>query len=236
MAYVRIDKEPISTRSKIYTPDVVIVMDDSLFKVMDPLQGIKPDGMTIINYPDSHEAPLPQLVKTAGQSFMVDATRLAHKIYGRTTIPITNVIITGAYCAAKKTVSLEAVKHVLPEVDDTFGQTFDRRYGGLLSAEMMEGAEVAVLTLGSLASTARSVVSYLRKEKGLPVGLIKLRTVRPFPDKTLKECLSGLKAVAVLERDLTFDDVLSIAMTLYEEREGETVENPIRWWDVRGLS
>ena len=115
MAYVRIDKEPISTRSKIYTPNVVIVMDSSLFQVMNPLQGIKSDGMVILNHPDSNKAPSLELEKTAEQPFMVDATRLAHKIYGQTTIPITNVIITGAYCAAKKLVSLEAVKHVLPD-------------------------------------------------------------------------------------------------------------------------
>jgi len=170
--------------------------------------------------------------------------------------------------------AMDKALEVIPQVDDEFGQIFDRRYGGLLSAEMMDGAQVAILTLGSLVSTARSVVNYLRKEKGIPVGLIKLRSVRPFPDKLLKECLSGLKAVTVLERDvsigaggiifteltrclynarqpgplltnyimglggrdLTFDEVLSIAKDIYEERNNETITNPIRWWNVRGLS
>ncbi|MBW2368651.1 MAG: 2-oxoacid:acceptor oxidoreductase family protein [Deltaproteobacteria bacterium] len=115
MAYIRIDQTPITTRSKVYTPDVVIVMDASLFKVMSPLQGLKDGGLVILNHPDDHKPPGPQLVEAAGQAYIIDATRLAHKLYGRTTIPITNVIITGAYSAANKTVSLPAIKHVLPD-------------------------------------------------------------------------------------------------------------------------
>ncbi len=96
--------------------------------------------------------------------------------------------------------AMDSAKTVIPEVDSAFGQTFGRSYGGLAQTEMMEGAEVALLTLGSVASTSRLVVNRLR-EQGRPIGLVKLRTVRPFPDELLRETLSGLKAVAVLERD-----------------------------------
>jgi len=99
--------------------------------------------------------------------------------------------------------AMERAKGVIGEVDELFGQTFGRRYGGLISAEMMDGAEVALLTMGCLASTARSVVERLRWEEGLPIGLIKLRAIRPFPDEALRERLQGLKAVAVLERDVS---------------------------------
>ncbi|MBW2370081.1 MAG: pyruvate ferredoxin oxidoreductase [Deltaproteobacteria bacterium] len=190
---------------------------------------------------------------------------------------IGQVLMDDAYYTEYRYQQKEAMDNalkVIPEVDDEFGEIFDRCYGGLFSAEMMDGAQVAIVTLGSLASTARSVVSHLRKEKGLPIGLIKLRSFRPFPEAALRQYLSGMKAVAVLERDvsignggiiyaelaqclynahypsplltnyimglggrdLTFDDVLSIAMTVYEERENDTVEQPIRWWNVRGLS
>jgi pyruvate/2-oxoacid:ferredoxin oxidoreductase alpha subunit len=36
-------------------------------------------------------------------------------------------------------------------------------------------------------------------------------------------------------RDVTFDDVRKIAEEVYEEREKETVDHPIRWYKVRGL-
>jgi pyruvate ferredoxin oxidoreductase alpha subunit len=99
--------------------------------------------------------------------------------------------------------AMDNAKQVIQEVDDAFGASFGRSYGGLLSAEGMENAEVAILTLGSLTSTARQVVKTLREEAGIPIGLIKLRTVRPFPDHELKKILCGIKAVAVMERDVS---------------------------------
>jgi pyruvate/2-oxoacid:ferredoxin oxidoreductase alpha subunit len=160
---------------------------------------------------------------------------------------------------------------VIPQVDEAFGQSFGRRYGGLFQAEMMEDAEIALLTAGSLASTARDVARELRR-KGLKIGLVKLRTFRPFPARELREALKKVKCVAVLERDvsvgaggilflelsqclygfkehpllvnyilglggrdITSDDVRKIAEEVYQEREKETVDHPIRWYKVRGL-
>lgn len=168
--------------------------------------------------------------------------------------------------------AMDRAKGVIQEVDEAFGKTFGRRYGGLFSTERMEDAEVALLTLGSLASTARAVVNHLRKEEGIPIGLVKLRSFRPFPDQELRECLSTMKAIAVLEkdisiggggvvylelshcfnrrdhnpllinyilglggRDVTFEDVKSIALNLYEERHLDIINNPVRWYQVRGL-
>lgn len=169
--------------------------------------------------------------------------------------------------------AMDNAKVVIQEVDEAFGETFGRKYGGLFSTEQMEDAEIALLTLGSLASTARAVVNYLRKEKGIPVGLVKLRSVRPFPDGELKEYLSPMKAIAILERDIspggggiiytellrslnalnssqrvidyiiglggrdvTFEDIKNIALTTFEERNVDSINNPIRWYQVRGLS
>jgi len=98
---------------------------------------------------------------------------------------------------------MQQAKQVIAEVDAAYGRTFGRSYGGLSSVEMMEGAQVALLTLGSAAATARAVVNNLREEKGLPIGLVKLRSVRPFPDELLRQTLGSLKAVAILERDVS---------------------------------
>lgn len=91
---------------------------------------------------------------------------------------------------------------VIPQVDEAFGRIFGRRYGGLFQAEMMEDAEVALLTAGSLASTARAVVQALRSE-GLKIGLVKMRTFRPFPLQELREILQNVRCVAVIERDVS---------------------------------
>ena len=114
IAYIRLDHEPIPIRSKVYNPNVVIVMDSNLFKMLNPLAGLKSDGIALINYPDGSEFPLNLLEKT-GRFFTVDASDIAHQIYGKTTIPITNVIILGAYCAAQPDVSLESIYNALPD-------------------------------------------------------------------------------------------------------------------------
>ncbi|MGD2125682.1 MAG: transketolase C-terminal domain-containing protein [Desulfobacteraceae bacterium] len=99
--------------------------------------------------------------------------------------------------------AMDQAESVIQQVDREFGEIFGRRYGGVISAEMMEDAEIAILTLGTMATTAREVVRQLRKEEGIPVGLVKLRSFRPFPDRELKECLSKVKAIAVLEKDVS---------------------------------
>lgn len=115
VAYVRIDNEPIVIRTKVYAPDVVVVMDFNLFKMLNPLGDIKPDGTAIINYPDQGEGLPSSIIEGVASLFTVDATKIAHQIYGKTTIPITNVTLLGAYCAAVKDISLESIYEALPD-------------------------------------------------------------------------------------------------------------------------
>ena len=115
IAYIRYDKQPIVIRSRVYAPDVVIVMDFNIFKMANPLDGIHSDGTAIINYPNKGpELPL-SLLNKAGSLFTIDATAIAHELYGKTTIPITNIIFTGAYCAAQRDISLESIFRTLPD-------------------------------------------------------------------------------------------------------------------------
>ena len=114
IAYVRLDNEPIPIRSKVYSPDVVIVMDFNLFKMVNPLADIKPDGLALLNYPDGSELPRNWL-KKIGRLVTVDASNLAYEIYGKTAIPITNIVILGAFCAAMSHISLNSVLKALPD-------------------------------------------------------------------------------------------------------------------------
>ncbi len=91
---------------------------------------------------------------------------------------------------------------IIQEVGKEFG-TFSGRTYGLLENVGMENAEYAVIATGSAAGTLRTEVEHLRS-KGVPIGLIKLRSFRPFPSAQLAKLLSGLKAVAVFDRSDTF--------------------------------
>ena len=75
-----------------------------------------------------------------------------------------------------------------------------RGYGGLIETYRMDDAEVAVVAMGSLSATSRLAVDLMRDE-GKAVGLIKIRTYRPFPSEDLLEALKAVKGVVVLDRN-----------------------------------
>ena len=48
-AFARISEKEINLRSEIYTPDIVIVLDESIMDIVDVLKGLKKDGKILIN-------------------------------------------------------------------------------------------------------------------------------------------------------------------------------------------
>jgi pyruvate ferredoxin oxidoreductase alpha subunit len=109
------------------------------------------------------------------------------------------------YYYEHKRQQVEAMEHaqrVIQEVAEEFNGTFDRTYG-LFEPYRLDDAEVAVVVANSTAGTAKVVVDQLRGE-GLKVGLLKPRVFRPFPAKELADALRHLKAVAVMDRSISF--------------------------------
>ena len=97
---------------------------------------------------------------------------------------------------------IEAARKVIPEVGREFGERFGRAYG-MIEEYRTEGAEALLVALGSTAGSAKAVVDDMR-ERGLPVGLVKVRAFRPFPYEELKNVLGRAKAVAVMDRSISF--------------------------------
>ncbi len=90
---------------------------------------------------------------------------------------------------------------VIEEVGKEYGAVSGRPYG-LIEEYKLDDAEIAILVLGSTAGTTRVVVDDLRAD-GVKAGLLKIRSFRPFPIKQITDALSGVKAVAVLDRSLS---------------------------------
>ena len=108
--------------------------------------------------------------------------------------------ITDYYMEAKRG-QAEGMKHVEQVVLDVakeFAGISGREYG-LFEAYCMEDAEYAVVMIGSAAGTTKDAIDALRK-KGVKVGLLKLRLYRPFPAEAIAEALTGVKAVAIMDR------------------------------------
>jgi pyruvate ferredoxin oxidoreductase alpha subunit len=96
---------------------------------------------------------------------------------------------------------------VIPQVHDEYAEMSGRRYGdGLLEQYALEDAEVAIVCLGSTAGTVKAVVDELRAE-GVKAGLLRIRTYRPFPAEAIVKALGNVKAVAVMERSMSFGGI-----------------------------
>ncbi len=98
--------------------------------------------------------------------------------------------------------AMQNAQQVILDVTAEFNQKFGRNYG-LFEPYRLEDAEVALVIANSTAGTAKVVVDQLR-DAGLKVGLLKLRVFRPFPAKEIVEALRHLKAVAVMDRSISF--------------------------------
>ncbi len=118
MAFTRMDTKRIEIKTQVYRPDCVVVLDTTLLDVVDVTQGLKDDGLLILNTAKTLEG-----IKFKGRIATVDATSIAIKRgLGSKTAPIVNTAILGAYARAAGNVKLasvvEAVREEVPAKRD----------------------------------------------------------------------------------------------------------------------
>jgi len=91
-AFNRVDNKQIKVRSGVYDPDVVVVLDPSLVGLINVTEGLKQDGILIVNTGKSPEE-IKEEVDFNGRVATVDASRIAWDELG---VPITNTTMLGA--------------------------------------------------------------------------------------------------------------------------------------------
>lgn len=82
-AYNRISRKEIRVHSNIYTPDLVIVVDETLLHSVNVTAGLKESGAIIINTPQSADEVRPLLHGYEGQVYTVDAKRISIETLGK---------------------------------------------------------------------------------------------------------------------------------------------------------
>lgn len=126
-------------------------------------------------------------------------------------------------------------KDVIKEVNEEFGRLFGRRYGnGLVDAYRTDDADVILVTMGCMTGTARVSIDRLREE-GKKVGLVKLRTFRPFPIEDIVETMKDTKVVAVVSRDISLGSFGGVALSEVRSAFYERKERPHVVGFVAGL-
>ncbi len=93
---------------------------------------------------------------------------------------------------------LEALERI-PGLAGEFAARFGRSSGGLVEAYRCEDAEEIVVVLGSVFGTLQDLVDE-RRERGARIGVLAVKSFRPFPAAALREMLGGAARVIVLER------------------------------------
>jgi len=128
--------------------------------------------------------------------------------------------------------AMEEAKKVILHVDEEFDALFGRRYG-LVEGYRLEDAELVLVTSGTPASTARDVIDQYRDD-GKPVGLLKVRTFRPFPSEEIRKALKNVSKVAVIDRNISFGMGGIFAEEL-KSVYGNEEEGPIIFGYIAGL-
>jgi len=119
-------------------------------------------------------------------------------------------------------------KPVIEQVSKAYGSISGRSYG-LVEPYNMEKAELAIVILGSTAGTAKSLLDDLNDPR---LGLLKIRTFRPFPTEEIAANLRKCKAVAVLDRAASFGSIggpvfSEVRAALYDEPKRPQIVNYI---------
>ena len=115
-------------------------------------------------------------------------------------------------------------KEVIKKVAAEFAEMTGRSYG-LIEEYMMDDAEMALVIIGSSAGTAKEAIQGLRAQ-GKKVGLIKVRSFRPFPAEEIAAALKNVKAFAVMDKSDSFNGHCGpmgseVAMAMYANKVTE---------------
>lgn len=113
-AFARLSDKPILVHSQIYNPDYVIVLDHAIYKVVDITEGLKKDGIVIMN---TRRQPKEIGLENCRVA-TVDATGIALELNLLVAgLPVVNTSIVGAFAKATDEVKLPSV---LKAVKDTW--------------------------------------------------------------------------------------------------------------------
>ena len=131
VCFIRFDDKPIRQKDQVYHPNCVIVMDGTLFNAVDAYQGVKEEGILVVN--DSKAPSELSIAREIQKVGIVDATRISMETIG-TFIP--NTAMLGAMCrttgwvkadslikAARETLDSKILKKNLQIMDRAFAET-----------------------------------------------------------------------------------------------------------------
>lgn len=123
----------------------------------------------------------------------------------------------------------EAQLKALPKIEEVarqFEESFGRYYGGLIDGYFLDDAEIVIVTLGSVVGTVKDAIDAMRSE-GKKVGLLKIRSYRPFPVQALRKALKDAAVIAVMEKDVAIGGEAGLVTDLKAAFYSSSIRTPI---------
>ncbi len=106
LAFVRIStNQPIRNRASITEPDVVVVLDPGLLRIVNVTSGLKPGGIVIVNTTKT-AAQIRQEFNINAPLGTVGATKIAQELLG---VPIVNTTLIGSVVKATGVIKVESL-------------------------------------------------------------------------------------------------------------------------------
>ena len=123
----RLSEEPIRRKTQVYTPDVLVILDDTLLHLPATCAGLRPGGTIIIN--TAHGRDRLRLPEQAGTVAAVDATAISMELIGRN---IPNTAMLGALAKVTGLVDRDALfENVAQEFGESNRAAAERAYGSV---------------------------------------------------------------------------------------------------------
>lgn len=119
VAFCRISDQPIKIRANVYEPDIVLVLDSTLLKIVNVAAGMKPNGILVTTSKESPEK-VRELLKIKNRLAVVDAIKIAMEVLG---VPITNTAMLGSLVKASELIKKESF--ILP-LKERFGRIAEK--------------------------------------------------------------------------------------------------------------
>jgi pyruvate ferredoxin oxidoreductase gamma subunit len=119
VAFCRVDDKQIKVRTEINNPDLVLVLDPSILRIVNVTAGLKEEGILITNTKYTADEISKELGLTC-KIAVVNATKIAREELG---LPITNTTMLGALLKAQAVVNPESL---IKPLKDRFGRIAEK--------------------------------------------------------------------------------------------------------------
>jgi len=119
LAFCRISDQPIKIRANIYEPDIVVVLDSTLLKLVNVASGLKENGIIVTTSQETPEK-VKELLGSKNRLAVVDAVKIAMDVLS---VPITNTAMLGSLVKASGVVKRESF---VPPFRERFGRIAEK--------------------------------------------------------------------------------------------------------------